>query len=193
MLHLNLLAVEKKSKLEQLIKFLFTKNILEIILLFFALLAIVHVWAWVLVIDQFGSLSESANSVNQDRFTYNPTIKEINSRIKDIAMASRGYIKLSPKLVELADLVPGTIKIAAISIDRRQNTFIISGTAKHREALLEFQNTLQNIPWLEKGTAPLSQFFTPTEISFEIKTKLKNFPTLPAKPTIKTPAPISHD
>ncbi len=183
MLHLNLLSVTKRTKLEQLVKFLFTKNILEIVLLFSTLVGLALALAWLTLVDQSNTTSQGAVT-NTEYLAYNNDVKEINRLIRSTALASTGYTTTTPKLLGLIEQIPGDIKLSSLNFDRRANTLTLSGTAKTRSALLRLQEVLRAIPWIEKSSAPTSQLFTATDVVFEIKSTLQGFPPLrPDAPT----------
>ncbi len=175
---LNVLSPVKKNKLEQLIHFLFTKNILEIALLFLAILASTYVWGWLVLSQVFNDLSQSSLLVSRDRLGYNQEIKSINLMIKEVDLASQDYAALTPKLIELTTSTPANVKFVSLTLDRRKKNLTLAGTAKTRADLLAFEQALHAIPWIEKTTTPLSQLLTQTDINFQITAVLKNFPPL---------------
>ncbi len=188
---LNVLSPLKKNKLEQLIRFLFTKNILEISLLFLALLATTYVWGWLVLSQLFTDLSHSALLVSRDRWQFNQEIKTINLAIKQMDRASQYYVTLTPKLIELATSTPGDVIITSLTVDRRQKNLTLSGVAKTRASLLTFEKALHAIRWIEHPTTPLSQLLTKTDIRFQITADLKNFPPLrseaaPSRPHLES-------
>ncbi len=191
-IYLNLLSDFKKTKLEQMVKFLFIKNLLEITLVTFSVLAIILLWSWMALTQQFNELLSSALSVNQERFYYNHDIKQINILSKGLLDASAGYLNTSPYLIELINYVPANIKINSIVIDRASNSFVISGTAADRQALLDYQNILNGLSFIQDCQIPFSQLLQKTNINFELRAQLKNWPALrktstpPKVKTIKT-------
>lgn len=191
-LNLNILPPTKKAKLEQLIKFLFAKNILEIVLLCCAILASAYIWGWLILSRVFTDLSESALLVNRDRWRYNQEIKTINQSIKNLDKASQDFVALTPKFLELVTSTPRDVRLTAVSIDRRQKNVIVSGVAKTRKALLAFEESLQHISWLQKTATPLSQLLTQADISFQFTADLKNFPPLHSIPTPARARPVSE-
>lgn len=175
---LNLLPNEKKNSLERIVRFVFVRDILEIIILAYTLLAIVLVWSWIVLQEDFNSLSESAVSVNKAYSRQNQDIRIINTAVKSVNNASIGYLPLSPKIDEIMNKLPNNIKLSAINIDRKTNSFTLSGTALTRADLIIYQQNLRQIPWLEKTDTPTSQLFQKENINFEVKGKLKSLTTL---------------
>ncbi|KKP59539.1 MAG: hypothetical protein UR53_C0001G0039 [Candidatus Magasanikbacteria bacterium GW2011_GWC2_34_16] len=176
---LNLIPPDKKNHLKNLVRFIFIREILEIIIFISAMLAISLLWSWMVLQDQFNNLANSAILVNRDYSKYNTEIRTINSAVKNISQSSQGYFPVSPKIADIIDTLPNDIKINSIEINRTQNKITIAGTALTREAFLNYQAVCQSIPWLEKVETPTSQLFQKENISFEIKANLKNFVALP--------------
>lgn len=182
---LNLLPNEKKNSLERIVRFVFVRDILEIVILAYTLLAIILVWSWVVLQEDYNSLSESAMLVNREYSRQNQDIRKINTAIKSVNNASINYLPLSPKIDEIITKLPNNIKLSAINLDRKTNSFTLSGTALTRTDLINYQQDLRQITWLEKTDTPTSQLFQKENINFEIKGKLKNLPSLYAE--VKTP------
>ncbi len=177
-LHLNLSSVEKRNKLEKLIKFLFTKNILELIMLFCILIALTLLWTSLTLNSEFTNTSPARITVNSEYGSYDQDALAINAAVHNIAIASNGVVSTTPKIIELIEKIPADIKLSSLSFDRKTNTLTLSGTARTRDALLNLQDVLKSISWIEKSSAPLSQLFTASDVSFEIKSTLKGFPPL---------------
>lgn len=186
--HINLLPNRKKEGLEKLIKFLFCKEILEVILLVCAFLSMTLLWGWILLQELFSGLSQSALLVNKEFSHYNQDVRKINFTIKTLNASSVGFSPITSKIVEFATKLPPDIKITSLNLSRETGLFEISGMAKTRDGLLVFQNLLQNIDWLDEVQSPTSQLFQRQNINFEIKAKIKNIPLIEprksgAKPT----------
>jgi len=182
-LNLNLLSPAKRKGINELMSFIFIKNILELATFVVAVIAIFLLWSWTILINQFNNLSESAISVNKEYGSYAQEIRVINKTNRDINLAGQNYATTTPKFFELLKSTPADIVISAINFERDSGDLVISGTAKNRNSLLNYQTILKNISWLDNVVAPTSQFFQKENINFEITAKIK-------MPTVKnTPAP----
>ncbi len=178
-LRLNLLSPFKKTKLKNLTRFIFIKEILEIVVLISSLLAIALLLSWWVMVEEFNNISQSTLLINRDYLKYNQEIKKINKTINELNLAGQGYYPLIPRLLELINQLPADIRLTALNIDRRQQTLYLSGVAKNRTALLNFEETLEKLSWVEKVVTPPSTLFQKDNISFEMRTGLKDFPPLP--------------
>ncbi len=186
-LHLNLVSVEKRNKLEKLIKFLFTKNILELVMLFCILIALTLLWTSLTLTGEFTAATPGANQRSSEYSVYSQDAATINTAVRNINLASMGAVSTTPKLIALIEQIPGDIKLSSLNFDRKANTLTLSGTARTRDALLNLQEILKKISWIEKSSAPLSQLFTASDVSFEIKSTLQSFP--PLRPDAAAAAP----
>ena len=181
---INLLPTRKKENLQKLIRFIFFKEILEVVLLVAAFLAMTMLWGWILLQEQFNYLSQSALLVNKEFSRYNQEVRKINFTIKALNASSQKFSPLTPRLKELIDTTPSDIKISSLNINREVGTFQISGTAQTRDSLLNFQNILKNYDWLDNLETPTSQLFQKDNINFEIKGKTKNIPLIAQDPIV---------
>lgn len=174
-LDINLLPPEKMGSLKFLIKFIFSKEILELIILACSIVAIALIWSWLLLQQSLADLASASALVNKDYSTYNKDIKDINTLIKNINKASSEYQIINQKLIELINNLPTNIKLASLSLDRRTQILDLQGIASTREDLLNYQTTLKKIGWLDEVSTPVSQLFQKTDVTFEFKTKIKDF------------------
>lgn len=191
-INLNLLPPPKKSRLEYVLNFLMTKDILEIVIIVFATLAITLIWSWMILENQYADLVSSAVLVNRDSYSYNKDVKIVNDAVGKIISISREYGVITPKLTELISNLPPDIKINSVQIDRINKNLILSGTAKTREALLNFQSKLQGITWLSGIETPASQLFQKENINFQFTSGLKGLPPIGGKEPPR-PAPSDSD
>ncbi|MFA6424283.1 MAG: hypothetical protein WCV83_03155 [Candidatus Magasanikbacteria bacterium] len=173
---INLIPPAKKGLLEKLIKFIFFKEMIEIVLLVAAFLSVILLWSWMTLQTQFNDLSQSAMLVNKEYSSYNQEIRKLNATIKQFVSANKGYAPLTPKLLELIQKLPNNIKISSLLIDRKTNIVTISGTAQTRDALLAYQASLKDYSWIDLVQTPTSQLFQKDNVSFEIKATTKNLP-----------------
>lgn len=192
-LNLNILSPTKKKKLSGIVNFIFIKNLLEIATFTTALMAIVLLWSWMTLIDSYKNLSESAILVNKEYGSYNQEIRAINKTLHEAGVAAQGYIPNLNPVLEIINIIPPDIIINAMEIDRETQTLIISGTAKTRDALLNFSDVIKKITWLEQTAAPTSQLFQKENINFEMKAKLKGFPILKKAVAPKIAPKVTND
>jgi hypothetical protein len=175
---INLLSKEKRGRLEHLTKFIFVRDILEIVLLIYTILAIVLLWSWRVLQENFNNLAESSVLVNREYSKYNQEIRQINGNIRNFNQAAKNYSTFSPKTAEIITTLPPTIKINSLELDRRQSKAVLSGTALTRGDLLNYQKVLKQINWLGNTETPTSQLFQKENINFEVKAQIKGLSDL---------------
>lgn len=174
----NLLPPEKKSKLEKLVRFIFLKNMLEIVLVTAAILATSLIWSWLTLQEDFNSLSESAVAVNQELTVHNQEVRDANRQLESFNEAGRGFKRLLPELLTVTENLPQDIKLDSLELNREDLTLSIAGIAETRQALLNYQEKLKEIPWLGTVTTPISRLLQKEKIPFEFKIKINGWPSL---------------
>lgn len=173
---INLLSREKRGRLEHLTKFIFIRDILEIILLVYTILAIILLWSWIVLQEDFNNLAESSTLINREYSKYNQEIRQVNEDIKNFNQATKYYSPITPKLAEIINSLPEDIKINSIELDGAQSRVVLSGVALTRDALLNYQKALKQVSWLENIETPTSQLFQKENINFEVKAKASGLP-----------------
>ncbi len=172
-LNLNLLSPHKKIRNEHVIRFLFTKNMLEISLFVVAIIATSLLLSWIVLQDDFNNLSGSSILINQGFSSYNQEVRKINEINRSVVMAGKQFSSITAKLLELSRAIPAEIKLSSLNIDQPNLKLILSGTAKNRNNLLNFQEKIKEISWVEKIDTPASQLFQKENINFEFTITLK--------------------
>ena len=171
---LNLMSPDKKRRLDTLVRFLLTRNILEIILFFCCVLGIALVLGWWVLAGDTSELNVSSPLLNPSANTYNQNVQALNKLIVDSAQAGRGYDRLAWRVLDLAHATPAQVYWQSLTIDRRAGTMSLSGKAATREALLTLEQNLQAVPWLTTVSAPLSQLLNKNDIDFQITATLQD-------------------
>lgn len=170
----NLLPAAKKNRLEYIINFLLTKDILELIIIIGSILTIALIWSWLFLEINFANLAASSAAVNREYYIYNQDIKTINNLTRSINLANKNFAPITPKIKDLISATPNDVKFGFVQVDRRAETLTISGTALTRSALIRFQDVLNGISWITRVETPASQLFQKENINFEFKAQLKN-------------------
>ncbi len=174
-INLNLLPPSKKQKTEILIKFIFSKRLLELVIFISAITATILIWSWFVLLEGFIDIASNTTTLNAQYLNYNQEIKQINKNIKDITDASSNHMVMGPKLSEIFSNLPADIKLTELHINRVNKTIILNGMAKTRDDLLNYQEELTKISWIDKPETPISKLFQKENITFEFSTKIKGF------------------
>ena len=172
-ININLLSVEKRERIKRLTYFLNTKNVLSWLIVIMAMIGTVLLWGTTVLIDGFKNLSESTNLINREYANYNTETKEINKTIHDFNIMSNNWRPSSALITELASNCPPDVKISSLSLNFVNKKIEITGTAKTRDALLNYQKSLEKIPWIGRIEIPSKQLFEKIDIDFDFNTNLK--------------------
>lgn len=172
-LRLNLLSPQKKTGLAAIVRYLFTKEMLEFTIFTCALLATAYLFSWYVLTQTLNDLAASSLLVNRELPTVNQKIRGINSMTKEISLSGAAYAPVTPYITEMASALPPTIRLTSITIDTGSGNFTITGLAKTRIAFLDYQKIINLLPWLEGANSPVSQLFQKENVSFEIRAHLK--------------------
>jgi Tfp pilus assembly protein PilN len=173
-INLNLLPTAKKNRLESTINFLLIKNIVELFLMVIAVMTAILVWGWVFLEKDFADLTQTATLINREYYSYNQDAKNINGLIKNVNLASKKFSPVIPRLTEISNTLPSDIKLSSLQIDLQAQTITLTGNALSRSSLLNYQEVLNNIPWITNVVTPPSQLFQKENVKFEFSAKLKN-------------------
>lgn len=177
-LHLNLLSPDKKKNFGNIIRFLFIKEMMEFIILTVSLLAMMYLFAWWVITQAMMDVVSSALLINRETPPVNREIADINKKSRNVYLSSQDFARVTEKIIQFANALPGDIKVTGIDIDRKKSTVSISGSAATRDALLNFQRVIAEITWIQTASAPSSQLFQKENISFDIRGTLKGLPPL---------------
>jgi len=172
-LNLNLLSPIKKYRNEHVVRFLFIKNMLEMSLFVIAIIATSLLLSWIVLQDDFNNLSSSSILVNQGMTGYNQEVRKINQINRAVVLAGEHFNSVTTELLELVNAVPTGIKLSSLNLDRPSFKLILSGTAKDRNDLLNYQEKIKEISWVEKIDTPASQLFQKENINFEFTITIK--------------------
>ncbi len=172
-LNLNLLSPVKKTRNEHVIRFLFIKNMLEVSLFVAAIVATALLLSWLVLQDDFNNLSGSSILINQGFSGYNQEIRKINQTNRNIVLAGQDFQPITAKLLELTNTMPVGIKLSSLNLERTELKLVLSGAAKTRDNLLDYQEKIKKISWVEKIDTQASQLFQKENINFEFTITIK--------------------
>lgn len=190
---LNLLSPNKKIKLRRLVQDIFIKEILEVIMFTVSVLSIFFLIGWITLIGFMTTLAASTTAINSDANTHNQQIVQVNSAIHKIIAVSSDFVPLTPYLMELANNLPNDIRLNSLRISRTDQAIYISGVAKTRDVLLNYQNNLDKITWISNFNIPPSQLFQKDNVGFEVRGKLGDLFKLKTNQAVKKVNSTSND
>ncbi|HRY36706.1 MAG TPA: PilN domain-containing protein [Candidatus Magasanikbacteria bacterium] len=172
-LNLNLLPLNKKKELKILTRINLVKNFFvhsfQILFVFLCFLLIFYYN----LNQQLTNLNKSRTLINSNFAEYNKEINELNKNIGTINVAGERFQELTPKFLEMLQIVPENIKITSLSLSLDKKAIFIPGVAKNRDALLSYGEALKKIPWIKNIDIPKTQLLQKENISFNIGVELK--------------------
>jgi Tfp pilus assembly protein PilN len=177
-LHINLLSPDKKKNLMSIAKFLFLKEMLELVIFTVAILAIMYLFAWWVVTEAMRDAVTSSLLVSKSAPPVNEDIRNLNNATKYVVQAGQEFYPLTPKFLQIVNTLPDDVKLTGVNINRTNNTIVIAGMAATRDSLLKYQDTISKIEWIKGVTIPKSQLFQKEDINFEIHGNLTGIPNL---------------
>lgn len=169
---LSLLPPDKKKRLKKMINFQFLKNIAGIFLICLSSLGIVLLGGrWVLE-DYYIKLTEHMISINSRYNDTNNIIRNINNILLKVEKIQKEYIDWTTLLIEITEIIPQNIEIHKINFNQK-NELNINGIAPDRQSLLNLQNTLEEITWIQNFTIPPAQLTERENINFSFVIPIK--------------------
>lgn len=99
-------------------------------------------------------------------------IEKINSVLSQIENMEKNKSSIYEILIVVANNTPADISFSNIRVLIREKKIELSGQAKKREALLEFQKNLEKSQYFENITSPISNITSPENINFSISAGL---------------------
>lgn len=118
--------------------------------------------------QQLENLNQSRFLVNSSFVEYNQEIRKLNKNINNLNAAGLHYHELTPKFLHLVETVPENIKLSSLSLNLDKKAIFIPGTAKNRDALLNYGEILSKIPWIKHVDIPKTQLLQKENINFNI-------------------------
>lgn len=161
-------------------KFLFVKNMLQFVIIVCAFLAVILLWSWLVLVDQFEDLSKSAMLLSRGFSSQNQEVRKINKIISATERSIAGFDLITPRILELIEKLPANIKLKSIDFDRCKNDLLLIGTAINRDALLQYEEDLRQITWVKNVDSPASQLLLKENINFELQITTINLANLPS-------------
>ena len=173
-LNLNFLPKKNRKEIVKISHLGWTLNLLRsaivVLIIFDAFLILI----WQAVNEQSQVLAkQTGNSANNSAF-YGGQIIEINKKIDAVSKAGESFGALTPKFHELMTQLPTDIKLKNLSMGTDEPVSLaLSGTAKTRDALIAYAESLKSISWVENVRLPKSLLLQKDNIDFNLELTLK--------------------
>lgn len=170
--HLNLLPPSQKQELKrtrtfllihEVVLFIFIAVALGSALLFTARALLEHKFREV-VLEQVPGKTK-VTKINRD-------IHDLNQRLLTLNQLTSKTYQWSPMLIELTEKTPANIRLLALEMDAK-GIIKIRGSAKTRDDLIAFKETLEQSSYMQNIDLPLRFLIDEHDITFVIEAGLK--------------------
>lgn len=171
MITLNLISKERRAWLEEIRRFALVK-LIAIIVFSTLILSVSYLYAIQYILNnRLVSVQEESNTVkaqlpHREGTTPDEQIQDLNARIGQLEQLQQENLSLAVLVNDLGNSITGGIILDTISINPVLQKLQIKGTASSRTTLLDFQNALMALPYIEDINTPLSTFTQRENIDF---------------------------
>lgn len=169
----NFLSPEKRHYLQHMVRFQFTKTVLEIFLISLCIIGIVLLGGQWLLQDYFNNLTGQIVSISNQYSGTNLEIKKINQILNKNEKIQKEYVLWTPKLAELANNIPEKITLTSLNINNQNKQITLNGNSPTRDELLIMQKQISTLPWIKNMDIPLSQLTAKENINFSLTAQIK--------------------
>lgn len=175
MLKLNILSQDLKKEIKLLAIYKFLKR-LGFLLFSILIIYSVTFQGSKFILQKYSSdsyNSEMASNKNSDE--YIKKVKEINEKIENVSAVQKDSVIWSNFIINISSLINNDIVLNQLTIDKKTDTFAISGIAKTRDSLLALKANLEELDYLSEIDLPISSLLKKDEINFNIKAVILNY------------------
>ena len=172
MITLNLIPAKQKIILKNARLYATCKEAATLLFLFATIISIM-LWVsrYYLERDLADLVIANAGNIESNEAT-NQRIIAINQKIKLADNISSNFISTRRIIEATASAVPENIALDTINFYRQQAMLEITGTAKTRDDLLQFKNTLSVTPWIKSVDLPMINLIDKENNRFTIKLEI---------------------
>jgi hypothetical protein len=172
MITLNIIPQELKKNIRLLEIYLSLKRLSMIIfLIIFVFIGVYYGFYFYLRFHLDEVLSES-ETLSEDTGEYTKKLAEINSRLDFSESLQKENVKWVDFLQDFSTHVNKGITLDSLNASKNAGTLQISGKAKSRDNLLDFEKNLKSLPYLSEINIPLQTLLEKEDIKFSILIKL---------------------
>ncbi len=170
MITLNLISPAKKQELRLMQLYIMIKNLIIIILFVTIITAIILLLTKMSLQNYFNDVVAQTTATTKYANLFNEDLKELNQYIKSVDEIQQKYIPWTKFFIGLSKLVPDEINLFSLNLN--EGKILITGLAKTRDKLLEFQKNLKNSEFFSEVTIPIDNLLERKDINFSIKANI---------------------
>jgi Tfp pilus assembly protein PilN len=159
---------EKKKLNTHIYMVLYSRFLIEIILLYGLIVAISLVAANQILLSNLGSIRPRTTDLEPVYNQINKEIQKVNKDLKNIDEAQNSFFAWTPFLIETLKNLPTGIFLNGIDFNKENKNLIVQGMAKTRADLLILKDNLTKLQWVKKIDLPSSTLTAKENINFII-------------------------
>lgn len=173
MLTLNLLGPEEKTEVKKIKTFFIIKNVSFLIVSIVLIVGTIFTFIYLILDNQNESINnqietEKAIQKKEQVASIEGIIDQLNLQLSRVQNIQEQYREWSAFLLPFSNIIPDGITLSNLRINKISSSILIVGTAQNRDALLTFQEALNQFPQITDVTSPLSNLVQKESIRFEI-------------------------
>lgn len=169
---INLMPPEKKKLINHIYLVLYSRFLIEIILLYGLIVAISLIIANQLLLANLGSIQSRTANLEPVYKQINQEIQKVNKQLNNISEAQNNFFAWTPYLANTLKNLPAGISLNGLDFNKERKGLIIQGLAKTRADLLALTDNLAKLPWIKKLDLPASTLTVKENINFIINVEL---------------------
>jgi magnesium-transporting ATPase (P-type) len=167
-LRVNLLAPRKKKRTRKIIKFLFLKHIIEIILIALCVASAALLLGLYILEINFSNIAQTYVALNPQSAKSNQEAVRINKRISQINEAQNQFVPWGIVFSTITEITPENVSWNSWTFDRAKGEARLSGLAFSRESVVKLEEELRKQVWIEDIKLPLADIVAIKDKPFEI-------------------------
>lgn len=95
-------------------------------------------------------------------------VAETNRLLAAIQTQAQGQIVWSKRLGEVLAVVAQPLTVHELGVEEQSNALVIEGTAPSAAAVETLQQSLEDLPWVQRVEAPLTNYVVKPEATFSL-------------------------
>jgi hypothetical protein len=175
MLNVNLVPQNIKDELKFKTISNSINSIIAILLIFIGLAVAACYGAIFYLEKQFDIKADISKNIDKDTEVYTNELIAINKITDYTAKIQTDYIKWSNLFYSIGLLTNNEIYFNSLTIDKKNNSLVISAHAKTRDGLLSFKDKIEKSPYLSDIAFPLKTLFEKENIDFTINATISSY------------------
>lgn len=169
---INLMPPEKKKLINHIYLVLYSRFLIEIILLYGLIVAISLVAANQILLSNLSPIKARTTDIEPVYSQINKEIQKVNKDLKNIDEAQNSFFTWTPYLAETLKTLPTGIFLNGLDFNKENKNLIVQGVAKTRADLLILKDNLTKLPWVKKLDLPASTLTAKENINFIINIEM---------------------